>query len=182
MIYRGWDSAELVKPDSSRIIDSIIWSLRAYVAPEIRSPFAASVMATVENLLRHVQLRVSLEPQLRWEDNADLRELLEHLLERLESHPRLASSLGGALAEARAGLAADPHDPAAFPSIDDLIARAEILRRILDTLLAALLEVRESCADDPLYLNCRREIRAYLARQLEREDRLVTAAFSGSRR
>lgn len=171
-----------MKPDTSRIIDSIIWSLDNYVAPETSSPFAASIMATVQNLLRHVALRACIEPELRWEDNADLDSVLERVMQRLENHPQLAATLREALAETRKAVRDNRPDPAVFPSIDRLTARALALRAALDSLLKALIAVRDSYRDEQAYLDCRQEIRSYLARQLMREDQLIRPAFTGNRR
>jgi len=171
-----------MKPDTSRIIDSIIWSLDNYVVPETRSPFSASIMVTVQNLLRHVGLRACVEPELRWEDNADLESVLERVLQRLENHPQLAATLRGGLAETRKAVQDSRPDPAVFPSIDRLTARALALRATLDSLLKALITVRDSYRDEQTYLECRQEIRNYLARQLVREDQLITPAFTGNRR
>jgi hypothetical protein len=171
-----------MKPDTSRIIDSIIWSLEAYVVPETSSPFAASIMVTAQNLLRHVGLRARIEPELRWEDNADLESVLERVLHRLERHAQMAATLREALAATRKSMLDNRPDPVAFPSIDRLTARSLALRTTLDGLLKALIAVRDRYCAEQTYLDCRQEIRNYLARQLVREDQLITPAFIGNRR
>lgn len=169
-----------MRPGSARILDSVIWSLERYVAPELGSPFARSVLATVGNLLRHLQLRAEREAELLWEDNGDLERVLAETLDRVGTRPELAAALGDLPERMRAVLQRPAED--AFPTVARLDARSAALGSALEELIRALGAVRERFDADPVYRECRAAIRAYLARRLERDDALVTPAFTGSRR
>lgn len=169
-----------MKPNTSEILESVIWSLQTYVEPELQSPFARSVMLTVANLLRHVKLRAESEPQLLAEDIRDLAAVLGRATGRLGGEAPLSLAVGQAVERARGTLAEPGVEP--VPSVATLAARSEALRECLDVLLQALSAVREHFEDDPRYADTRQDIRRYLARQLEREGQLVTPAFIGGRR
>ena len=171
-----------MKPDTPEILDSILWSLETYVEPEVQSPFGRSVMVTVGNLLRHVKLRAETEAEILFEDNDDLERLLTRLVARFEAHPELSKVLESTLAGVRAVLAAGDEEKKHFPTVARLSARAEALRQSLDDLLKALGSVRFDFPSDETYIGSREEIRAYLARQLQRADQLISPAFVGGRR
>lgn len=171
-----------MKPNNEQIIDSIIWSLKTYVAPEVRSPFGSSVLMTVENLLRHVKLRVGSEAQIVAEDNTDLEEVLRTVLDRLGDDSELANASANAAAAVREALDAGSRAEPDKATLEQLNARSLALREALDSLLHALSSVRARFRDAPAYRDCRQAIRNYLARQLEREDALITPAFTGGRR
>lgn len=171
-----------MKPDTPEILDSILWSLKTYVEPEVQSPFGRSIMVTVGNLLRHVKLRAESEAEILFEDNDDLERLLKRLVERFEAHAELNNALGSALDRVRAALDAGVEDKQRFPTVARLNARAEDLRHSLDDLLKALGKVRFDFASDLTYTGSREEIRSYLARQLQRADQLISPAFIGGRR
>ena len=171
-----------MRPNTPEILDSIIWSLQTYVKPEVQSPFASSVLMTVENLLRHIKVRDESEVVLLVEDNLDLEEVLEKLHNNLITHPELSRVLTKELEEIHVTLRNTPANQEIFPSAINLNERSEELRKVLDDLLKALSAVRHSYSSDGTYRSSRQKIRTYIARSLQREAQLITPAFTGGRR
>jgi hypothetical protein len=171
-----------MKPTTPEIIDSIIWSLQTYVQPEIQSPFAESVLKTVENLLRHIRLREGRELPLLVTDVRDLEDVLGQLRNGLLGHAALSAALGGELSRVGAALAARTDYPEALPSVPELNERMLQLRSLLDELLKSMSRLREVYAGDSSYEASRQLVRGYIARSLQRDGELITPAFTGGRR
>lgn len=164
-------------PRSPLILDSIIASLDAWVMPHVEDEFAISILKTVSNLLRHVQTRIEHEPRLLYDAMIDLAAVLGDLRGRIAAHPSLASIDSDGLLQD-----ADLPDGAAILLPERLeAAQTDQLTR-LDTLIGRLAATREDHADDGAYREMRALIRAYLARQLARDEQLITPAFIGGRR
>jgi len=166
-----------MRPDSRAIIDSVIASLDAYVLPRVEDEFAKSILKTTTNLLRHVQIRIAEEPALLHADCVDLATTLSDVRAMIRAAPAFAD----ALALDRVVDVRTDGQGELLP-LDLLQARWDELNDALDTLLQRLSQVRGRFADDAVYVEVRRTIRAYLARHLEREDRLISPAFTGGRR
>lgn len=171
-----------MKPSTADIIDSIIWSLDTYVAPEVQAPFASSVLLTVGNLLRHVKLRAQQETILLVEDNADLRAVLQESVKRLAADGQLREQVQAALAAASAAVESRPGEAFSPPSVEQLSDASDALRQALDDLIRALGDVPSALQRREGYSDTRQHIRGYLARQLKREGSLITPAFTGGRR
>ncbi|MBT3367121.1 MAG: hypothetical protein HN416_08200 [Nitrospina sp.] len=171
-----------MRPYTTEIIDSIIWSLQTYVKPELQSPFADSVLMTVENLLRHIRIREESEATLLLEDKRELEAVLEKLHANLNGHDGLSKLLGNELEDIQLRLRETRIEQDGIPSVGDLNEHSEVLRKILDELLKALSALRHDYATDETYRNCRQLIRDYIAHSLERDGQLITPAFTGGRR
>jgi len=171
-----------MKPDTAEILDSILWSLQTYVKPEIQSPFANSVLMTVENLLRHVKIRQKLEVPLLLEDNRDLEDVLEKLRNDLRAHPQLSGILKKELEEIQVCLQNSQSIQENVPSAVSLDQRSDALRNVLDELLKALSAIRKEYSGDHTYRAGRQQIREYISRSLQRDGQLITPAFTGGRR
>jgi len=171
-----------MKPTTPEIIDSIIWSLRIYVQPEVQSPFAESTLKTVENLLRHIRLREGRELPLLDTDIRDLEDVLRKLHDGLLGHASLSAALAGELSRIGAALDARTDDPPVLPTVPGLNDRMLKLRSLLDELLKAMSRLRGDYADDSTYQAGRDIIRGYIARSLKRDGELITPAFTGGRR
>jgi hypothetical protein len=171
-----------MKPYTPEILDSIIWSLQTYVKPELQSPFANSVLMTVENLLRHIKIREELEIPLLVEDNRELEEVLEKLHSKLTAHKELSGVLTNELETIHVTLQEVPATQESVPSAVELNRRSEKFREVLDDLLKALSAVRKKYSSDETYRVSRQEIRDYIAHSLQREAQLITPAFTGGRR
>jgi len=171
-----------MKPTTAEIIESLIWSLRTYVQPEVQSSFAESTLKTVENLLRHIRLREGLEVPLLVADIRDLEDVLGKLHGGLLGHARLSAALAGELSRIGAALHARTADPPALPTVPALNDRMLTLRSLLDELLKAMSRLRGDYTDDSTYRAGREIIRGYIARSLKRDGELITPAFTGGRR
>lgn len=171
-----------MRPYTPEILDSIIWSLQTYVKPEVESPFANSVLMTVENLLRHIKIRDELEIPLLLEDNRELEEVLEKLHGELTAHTKLSGALMNELEAIHVKLQEVPVKQESVPSAASLNGRSEELRKVLDDLLKALSAVRKKYSTDETYRVSRQQIRDYIAHSLQREGQLITPAFTGGRR
>lgn len=171
-----------MKPSTADIIDSIIWSLDTYVAPEVNAPFAKSVLLTVGNLLRHVKLRVQQEVTVLSEDIADLNAVLKDAVARLEADGELRQALRQPLAAVVSALSGREAEPVTPPSAEELSDACDALQQALDDLIRALAAVDPALQERGAYGETRQRIRSYLARQLQREGRLITPAFIGGRR
>ncbi len=171
-----------MKPTTPEIIDSIIWSLRTYVQPEVQSSFAESTLKTVENLLRHIRLRESQELPLLVTDVRDLEDVLRRLHDGLLGHATLSAALGGELSRIGAALDVRTDGPPALPTVPGLNDRMLELRSLLDELLKAMSRLRGDYAGDSTYQAGRDIIRGYIARSLKRDGELITPAFTGGRR
>lgn len=171
-----------MKPSTADIIDSIIWSLDAYVAPEVQAPFASSVLLTVGNLLRHVKLRAQHEAEMLMEDNSDLIGVMRAAAERLGSDTRISHVLKQPLAELVTTLDRLPKDIGSPRSSEALSDDSDVLRQALDNLIHELGALAPALQTGESYLETRQQIRSYLARQLKREGSLITPAFTGGRR
>ena len=180
--YLRWGSGDVMKPTTADIIDSIIWSLDTYVAPEVQAPFASSVLLTVGNLLRHVKLRAQQEVGLLAEDNADLVAVLAGCVKSLAADPALGESLQSSLSVVSTTLEQQPGEASSSDSVEHLSDVSDVLRQVLDDLIRALGAVAPALQSHEHYVETRQRIRDYLARQLKREGSLITPAFTGGRR
>jgi hypothetical protein len=161
-----------LRPRADEILRSVLWSFEEFVAPDLRDPYAISVGHTIVNLLRHLALRVELEPPALFTENAELRELLT----AITAYAR-AVGLAGLVEDVEAALAAAPASE--YPSASHLGDDALILRGALARAIRAL-QAAQSENDD--YVALRARIRAWIGRQLEREAEWIVPAFSGIRR
>ena len=61
-----------MRPRADEVLTSVIATIDEYIAPDLTSPFAKSLVLTVKNLLNHVKLRVEREGPALFEDNREL--------------------------------------------------------------------------------------------------------------
>lgn len=166
-----------MRPSIEEVIDSIEWSLDHYVANQLEDEFSLSVLKTVRNLLRHVQIRVNLEGGVLYEDIADLKQVLLGAAGGSE-----AGYLPNSLAAKVIAICESPFPISPYPSVTELADRQTALLAALDELLVALSHVSSSRAEEPAYCALRNNLRAYLARHLDRNARFITPAFQDGRR
>jgi hypothetical protein len=162
-----------LRPRSDEILASVLWSLEEFIVPELSDPYAISVGHTITNLLRHLALRVELEPPALFAGNAELRELLAEIARyaRAAGVAELADDLERALAETT---------PASdYPSVSRLTDDALALRAALDRSIRAL---QAAPSESKEYLALRARIREWIGRALAREAEWIVPAFSGIRR
>jgi len=162
-----------LRPRSDEILRSVLWSFEEFIVPELSDPYAISVGHTITNLLRHLALRVELEPPALFAGNVELRELLADVAgyARADGLTELAEDLETTLAAAA---------PASeYPSMSRLTDDALALRGALDRSIRAL-QAAPSDSDD--YVELRARIREWIGRALAREAEWIVPAFSGIRR
>ncbi len=161
-----------LRPRSDEILASVLWSFEEFIVPELSDPYAISVGHTITNLLRHLALRVELEPPALFAGNAELRELLADIAgyARAAGPAELADDLGRTLAAAPAS---------DYPSASRLVDDALALRGALDRAIRAL---QAAPSDTEEYLNLRARVREWIGRALAREAEWIVPAFSGIRR
>jgi hypothetical protein len=169
----------MLRPRADEIVNSILYSFEEFVVPELEEPYAVSVGHTIRNLLRHVALRIELEPPALYAGNEEMRAVLSDIAAYASSSE--AAALADVPADIATSLAA-AEPQTSYPSLSTLSAHAIILRGVLDRTIRALQAARPELGSDPTYLELRGRIRADLARQLEREAAWTTPAFSGIRR
>lgn len=161
-----------LRPRSDEILASVLWSFEEFIVPELTDPYAISVGHTITNLLRHLALRVELEPPALFAGNAELRELLADIAgyARATGPAELADDLGRTLAATQAS---------DYPSASRLVDDALALRGALDRAIRAL---QAAPSDSEEYLNLRARVREWIGRALAREAEWIVPAFSGIRR
>jgi hypothetical protein len=161
-----------LRPRSDEILRSVLWSFEEFIVPELSDPYAVSVGHTITNLLRHLALRVELEPPALFVGNAELRELLADIAgyARAAGPAELADDLDRTLA-------ATP--PSEYPSASRLADDALALRGALDRAIRAL---QAAPSESAQYLALRASVREWIGRALAREAEWIVPAFSGIRR
>lgn len=100
----------MLRPTSDEVFANVIASVDDIIKPAVTDPYAASIVLTASNLIRHLRARTAQEPEALWEDNRDLRSLLADIGVEAPSAP----------------------DPALFPTLVRLIDEAVVLRTTLD--------------------------------------------------
>ncbi len=169
-----------VHPRTDELVDSIRWSLEAFVLPDLTDEYAISVAHTIRNLLQHVSLRIRLEGPALDEHRRDLRAVLGQIrdLASQSTSPALAD-LPGQVDAALDADGPDDHPPAGVVELGEKVLE---LRWALDRALRVLQSAEPELGSDERYRAVRTAIRECLARQLEREDAWITPGFTGRRR
>lgn len=156
-----------MRPHADEILQSVIRTFDDEVIPRVDDPDAKGLCNTISNLLRHVLLRMETEPAVLHADSADLARLLARIdgfFGRADERP------------------AAPGANAEIPTVRDLDAHNDRLRRELERDLATLQRDRADLRQRVDYAPLRAEIRAYLDRQLTREAGWIDPAFTRARR
>ena len=148
--------------------------------PELDDPYAISVGHTIVNLLRHVALRVELEPPALFAGNEELRQVLREVAEYAESAP--SATLADVPNDVARALEATADGACGYPSLSKLVEDAITLRWSLDRSIRALQGAEGELGHTDGYAEVRRRIRECIARQLEREATWIVPAFAGIRR
>jgi hypothetical protein len=177
-----------MRPTSAELLEAIAQELEDRVLPVVEDKWGASTLRSAMQLLRHLALRVALEPRVLAEDNEDARAVLERACERLTrlGESELAAAAADALDPRPAGASADA-DAAVAAAVDRLgvadapdpldVAAADAINerylRAVETIVAARNRLRE--IDDPPTIHP--SLVAYLERRLERERAMFLPVF-----
>jgi hypothetical protein len=161
-----------LRPRSDEILRSVLWSFEEFIEPDLSDPYAISVGHTIVNLLRHLALRVELEPPALFAGNVELRDVLTDVA----AYARRAGAVE-LVEDVEAALAAAPASE--YPSAARLADDALALRGALDRAIRAL-QAAPSQSEE--YAALRARIRDWIGRALQREADWIVPAFSGIRR
>jgi hypothetical protein len=154
-----------MRPTSAELLEVIAQELEDQVLPVVQDKWGASTLRSAMQLLRHLALRVPLEPRILAEDNDDARGTLALAHDRLA---RLGErDLAATAAAALNAHSADPLDVAAADALNEAYLRA------VETIVAARDHLRT--VDDPPTIHP--SLAGYLQRRLERERGLFLPVF-----
>jgi hypothetical protein len=154
-----------VRPTSAELLDSIAQALEDQVLPLIQDKWGASTLRSAMQLLRHLALRVPLEPRILAADNDDVRRILTLAHDRLTQLGE--TDLAAAAAAALGPRAADPLDVVAAD------AQNETYLRAVESIVAARDRLR--AVDVPPTIH--QSLIDYLQRRLERERAMFLPVF-----
>jgi hypothetical protein len=132
-----------------------------------------SALATVRHLLRLIRIRIEQEGGLLSDDIDRLARLLTEAGEYFATLP----DGGGAVARQVADAQAHAERPPGYESLDQIGARAKVLREALYQALTQLQQIRAERKDDPAYVALRDAIRAYLVAENADERKMMEPAF-----
>ena len=157
-----------MRPTTRELVEGIASALERQVAPAVQDKWAASVLRSALQLLRHVSIRVEEEARLLAEDNADAARALERAMQRLRGdaefdalHARIVRCLELEPVPAYDAAALAERNDLLQGAVEDLVRHPEKLADAAGA--AALLEVRE-----------------YLRRRLAREQHWYFPVFQGA--
>jgi hypothetical protein len=154
-----------VRPTSAELLDSIAQALEDQVLPLIQDKWGASTLRSAMQLLRHLALRVPLEPRILAADNDDVRRILTLAHDRLTQLGE--TDLAAAAAAALSPRSADPLDVVAAD------AQNETYLRAVESIVAARDRLR--AVDGPPTIH--QSLIDYLQRRLERERAMFLPVF-----
>ncbi len=162
-----------MRPSARELLDSIAEALDTRVAPTVTDPWAASSLRSIRTLLSHLSVRVEAELAILADGNADLREVLAVARDRLQgcatpSHPSMLEDLQTALAQPSV------RESGALATVAALEEESAALNEQLERLVRVVHDDRASLGEE-LQAELLNAIRAFIARQLEREAPLYDA-------
>jgi hypothetical protein len=147
------------------LLESIAKALEDQVLPVMQDKWGASTLRSAMQLLRHLALRVPLEPRILAADNDDVRRVLALARERLTQLGETDLAAAAAVA-----LGAGPADPLDVVAVDAL---NETYLRAVETIVAARDRLRPLDAGQTIH----QSLTDYLQRRLERERDMFLPVF-----
>lgn len=136
-----------------------------------------SALATCRHLIRHVELRIRLDPEILLDDIEKTTALLHHVAGYLETGNSAACVLAK---DVRASIAHEPHQlQGKAADMDGIRARALLLREHIYAALKLLQGLDAVTRHTDAYRETRRLIREYIAYQIQQEARMIHPAFAG---
>lgn len=154
-----------MQPTSPELLESIAQALEDQVLPVVQDKWGASTLRSAMQLLRHLALRVSLEPRFLAADNDDVRRVLTLAQERLAQ-----LGVSDLAATAAAVLSSPPVDPLDVVAADAL---NETYLRVIDTIVAARDRLQPLDAPPTIH----QSLVDYLQRRLGRERGMFLPVF-----
>lgn len=173
-----------MRPTQAELLESVSRTIDEYIAPEVTSEMARSLLLTIRYLLHQTGCRVSSEAEGSWEQAVHLRATLERVA------AFLAPTNGGADRGGRDPLAAEVAEalertsrpPDEYPSLALLTEETTELRRILDVVIRELDSRARRGTERDRYDRIRSDIRDCLRHQLETEERWMMRGYAFDRR
>ena len=166
-----------MRPFPDEILRSMQFSLQTYVIPNVSDKWGSYVAKVMKKMLLHLELRWKLEGPLLLEDIMDLRSVLASIRAALSAAAFARNEDAGALVERiDTSLAATSELPSGYVSIEMLTQHSETLRETLVTVIGTCDLLAERGFETTL-APVRDEIRAYLRREVDRDDQLVEPTF-----
>ena len=170
-----------MRPSSVEMVRSIEHSFETYVEPELEYPLATSAAAGIKNLLRHLSVRIEVEPELLYRDCLEKRDLCAELVTAIESeegarvNPWLAS-LAEILDAAGNRQYRKPNE---FPTLASLSEENAALKEAVDQVVKAIYTHKKDISR-MVYERLTGLIREQLNRQVDRETACFDATYTGA--
>lgn len=166
-----------MRPFPDEILRSMQYSLQTYVIPNVNDKWGVYVAKVMKKMLLHLELRWKLEGPLLLEDIADLRTVLASVRAAL-SAPAFAKDgdAGSLVARIDATLADSRELPAGYVSIEALTKVSEALRETLVAVIGTC-DLLAERGFEAVLAPSRDEIRAYLRREVDRDNQMVEPTF-----
>lgn len=168
----------MIYPTASDILRCVERNLAAISDDDTPRTAIKSTLATSRHLLRHVDLRLSIEKPILLDDIDKASELLGKVATYLASQggesSALAHSVRAVIEEAPQLLSKAPEE------MDNIVHRAKALREQIYVSLAHLQKLPADAQATKAYGEIRDLIRAYMRYQIEQEARLIDPAFAGT--
>ena len=158
-----------MRPTTRELIEAVVSSLQRDVSPQLADKWSASALRSAVQLLSHLAVRVEKEQAILIEDNADVRQVLLSIGERLtasQSPPAWCRAIDEVLA-------------APEPATHDAVG-LDRCNEAFQGVVELLLHDREALHAVPSGREMHVELRSYLRRRLEREHGLYFPAFTGA--
>ena len=154
-----------MRATSMELLDSIAQALEDQVLPVVQDKWGASTLRSAMQLLRHLALRVPLEPRILAADNDDVRRVLSLAYERLGQLGE--TDLAATAAAVLSSPLVDPLDVAAADALNETYLRA------VEAIVAARDRLRSLDAPPTIH----QSLVDYLQRRLERERGMILPVF-----
>lgn len=159
----------MIHPTCREVLATVQSAFEREIVPRLTDADARSTAATIEHLLRHIDLRIAHEGQFLTTDIGRLVALLEAAVLWMEGRPIDTSPV-------KACLATEANASRSYRNLDQLGEAALALRGALVSVQAMLAEHGH---EDPAAEKLQDRIREYIGLQLLDEAQLIEPAYSG---
>jgi hypothetical protein len=159
----------MIHPTCREVLATVQSAFEREIVPRLTNAEARSTAATIEHLLRHIDLRIAHEGRFLTADIVRLVALLDEAVLWMEGKSLETSAVKGCLA-------GEADVSRSYRNLDELGESALALRGALVGVQASLADHGE---DDPAAQDLQDRIREYIGLQLLDEAQLIEPAYSG---
>jgi hypothetical protein len=163
----------MIAPTAAEVVRCVNESITSQIVPVLTKGSEKSVVATIQHLLRYIELRIDLEGQTLLDEVQYLGKLLPQATAWLGTQPgssALISAIDASIAFER--------DPTVYPSLTIMnLQVAELRQHVCDILLS--LQDTGPTAPDSDGARLHEAIRTYVSWQLEQEGSVIEPSFVG---